>query len=272
MKRPGTDASTLEWARYYLRHGWKPVPVPKRQKHPHLKNWPKLRLKDNDLPKNFRNGSNIGLLLGAPSRGLGDVDLDSPEAVALAPTFLPNTDMIHGRIGKRESHWWYKGSSDLRYEKFSDVDGKTLLELRSRTGYQTLVPPSVHPSGEKLVWSRKGKPARVDGERLRGAVTKLASCALVARHWPEIGTRNETALALAGFLLKRGISENHAKVFIVNAATTAKDEELQKREQSVRDTAEKSQLGKRLPRGQHSQTCFAGMAKRLLTNYGSGSG
>ena len=44
----------------------------------------------------------------------------------------------------------------------SDVDGNpgtTLIELRS-TGQQTVIPPSVHPSGELLVWADKRDPAR----------------------------------------------------------------------------------------------------------------
>lgn len=47
----------------------------------------------------------LGILLGTPSGGLLDVDLDAREAVALAETFLPNTACRFGRAGKQNSHW-----------------------------------------------------------------------------------------------------------------------------------------------------------------------
>src|SRR5439155_610100 len=83
-------------------------------------------------------------LLGEPSGGLVDVDLDCEEAEALAGDFLPHTGMIHGRPGRERSHWWYRVEEppDKASERFTDVDGAMLLELRS-TGGQTVVPPSL---------------------------------------------------------------------------------------------------------------------------------
>src|SRR5882724_3884070 len=79
--RPGQGGTlgmtALTAALDYLRRGWQPIPVPHRSKKPALKGWPDLRLTAADLARHF-NGqpSNLGILLGEPSGGLVDADLD----------------------------------------------------------------------------------------------------------------------------------------------------------------------------------------------------
>ena len=100
--------TTLDAAHAYLdRYGWHSIPVPHRKKRPILEGWQNLRLSEEDLPSYF-NGHprNIGVLLGEPSGGLLDVDLDCPEAIQLAPYFLPET-LTFGRESKLRSHWLY---------------------------------------------------------------------------------------------------------------------------------------------------------------------
>lgn len=53
MMSPGLDAGILEWARYYIHRGWCVVPIPPGQKKPHIKNWPKLRISESEIPKYF---------------------------------------------------------------------------------------------------------------------------------------------------------------------------------------------------------------------------
>jgi hypothetical protein len=100
-----------------------------------------------------------------------DVDLDCPEAVAVADAFLPRTGMISGRPGNPRSYRWYVApdaeTGKWRAPKSGGEKGKVLLELRS-TGQQTIVPLSVHPSGERLEWHAGLHPAEVDAEDLRG--------------------------------------------------------------------------------------------------------
>ena len=137
----------LESARTYLARGYAVIPVPARKKIPVLKGWTDLRLSANDLPAHFNGTGNIGVLLGEPSGWLVDVDLDCEEAVALAPKFLPPTGAMSGRPGKPASHWWYI-CEGIKTRKHQDpVSKKMIVELRS-TGAQTVVGPSIHPSGE----------------------------------------------------------------------------------------------------------------------------
>ena len=176
--------------------------------------------------------------LGKPSGGLIDIDLDAPEAVKVAAQFLPATDMVHGREGKPSSHLWYRIENAPPPMKFIDVDGGCLLEIRS-TGQQTLVPPSVHPSGERLWWTGRGSPKKVEAQELVRAATEAAACSLVARHWPETGTRNDAALALAGVLMRAGWPIDKGTEFLVAAARAAGDEEWKSRGQAVVATADK---------------------------------
>jgi len=100
---------TLRYARKYARWGWSVIPIPAKEKAPHLKNWQKLRLKKSDLADYFSGGGNIGVLLGAPSEDTLDVDLDCDQSISLAPAYLPETGRIHGRKSKPRSHWHYRG-------------------------------------------------------------------------------------------------------------------------------------------------------------------
>src|SRR5262249_51817258 len=146
------------WAQHYLGRGWACVPVPRGKKAPTIKEWQKLRLTGADVARYFSPEGNIGLLLGDPSGGLVDIDLDAPEALQLADDFLPPTLRVHGRSGKPRSHRWYVVTGPAKTERFRDLDGPSLLELRS-TGGQTLTPPSIPPSGEVLAWEAEGNPA-----------------------------------------------------------------------------------------------------------------
>ena len=69
----------LDTARAYIRRGRAVVPIPHRATAPVLKGWLDLRITEADAPRYF-NGApqNIGVILGPPSGGLVDADLDVP--------------------------------------------------------------------------------------------------------------------------------------------------------------------------------------------------
>jgi hypothetical protein len=69
----------LDTARSYPRRGRAVVPIPPRRKGPVLQGWQDLRITEADAHL-YCDGQaqNIGVLLGALSGGLADVDLDVP--------------------------------------------------------------------------------------------------------------------------------------------------------------------------------------------------
>ncbi|MEP7037976.1 MAG: AAA family ATPase, partial [Acidobacteriota bacterium] len=246
----------LDTAKNYLRRGWQPIPIPHRSKNPNSLNWQKQNFVEADLPKHF-NGKpqNIGVLLGASSNGLTDIDLDSPEAVKIADYFLPETEAEFGRAGKPRSHRLYycKGAS---FEKFnnpfltnskdeSERKGACIVELRTGDGLQTVFPGSTHESGESIEWHRSGEPFQVDAQSLRRAVARLASACLISTFWRE-GKRNDLHLPLIGALLRNGFDVSETKNFIRAVCAAANDEETADRLKAVDAAARKLKSGEKV--------------------------
>lgn len=234
-------------ARELLEQEIQPTPLAPRSKKPVLTDWPNLRLELPDIGRLFANGSNIGMLDGKPSGGLGDVDLDCDEARSLAEFYLPATEAVFGRDSAPRAHRLYRcNPPDFRTVQFADPtvadkDKAMLVELRG-TGSQTMAPPSIHPSGEQVEWSSRGEPARVPYDDLLVLVKKVAAGALLARYWSK-GERNKAALALAGALLRAGWGEQDVDRFVFQVARAARDEEASARRASVRSTSEKYTKG-----------------------------
>src|SRR5204863_5267918 len=113
----------------YIGRGWALIPVPLGRKAPRIRRWRHLRIGPDDVPRYF-NGRpiNIGVLLGEPSGGLADIDLDCPEALTLADRFLPATGLIFGRPTKPRSHRLYF-VPDAKSARFADPLGRMFLEL-----------------------------------------------------------------------------------------------------------------------------------------------
>lgn len=216
----------------YVTEGYAVVPIPGREKGPRIPGWQHLRLGLADLPRYFSNGANIGWLLGGASpRKATDVDLDAAEARALAGAFLPPTQRVSGRPSSPASHWFYEADPLVGPKQFHDPvrvrdqqPDTMLVELRS-TGQQTVVPPSVHPSGEPIEWSNAGPPEIVHGQYLQQCVSRLAAAALLARYWPGKGSRHYTAMAVAGMLARNGWEEQDTTDFLTAVTRVARDPE-----------------------------------------------
>jgi hypothetical protein len=232
----------LAAAAAYLQLGWLPIPVGFRTKIPPLDDWETLRPTTDRLTQLFPPGQeqNVGLLLGTPSGGLVDVDLDVEEAVVASRFLLPKTPLRHGRPGNPHSHFWYRLADPPAKAQtaFKDADGTMLLEVRS-TGRQTVVPPSVHEDGGQLTWESWGQPTVLAADQLLAAAGTVAAAALLARHWPGEGGRQDAALALAGGLLRAGWAVETSERFLEAVATAAGDEEVRMRIDTVARTKEK---------------------------------
>jgi putative DNA primase/helicase len=206
INQPKTE-DTREAARRYLRAGLAAIPVPPGTKNPNRRAWQTERWTLEDVPRVWADGENVGVLTGEPSGWVVDVDLDCPEAVKIAGRFLPPT-LTSGRDSVPDSHWWYR-CQGLRSQVFEDLrtgerEPDKVMEIRS-TGQQTLVAPSRHPEGDRYRWSGSGlEMAEVETRDLLRECRMLATAALVARVLPR-GGRHRFGLALAGFLLRRGL-------------------------------------------------------------------
>src|SRR5215208_1617503 len=271
--------SSAKAAERYLKRGWSPVPLPRGKKGPQLVGWQRLRLTVEDIPKYFIGGQNIGIITGEASGWLVTVDLDCPEAVALAGRFLEPT-LTGGRESVPDGHWWYiaPGLEHREFEGISKTASEgTILELRS-TDHQTVVEPSIHPSRERYRWSRSGlEPLEIDAEDLSRAARRLAASALIACHLPESrerggrGGRYHYALSLAGYLLRHQEGPEDVEK-LLKAAWDAKGwhgiERHRKSsyagiERAVRDTARKLRRGDPTTGGRALEGMVQGLPRKI---------
>ena len=234
-------AAVVHAAVTFIRRGWRVVPIVPGTKKCTLPDWPSQRIAEAEVEGAFGDGSGLGILLGEPSGELVDVDLDDVTAVGLAHHFLPQTGLVHGRPGKPRSHYYYIAGG-VKTVRFKDTAGRTIVELRG-TGCQTVVPPSLHPSGEAHRWEEDGEPANVPADELFARVRALAVCGLLAQHWPAQGSRHDAALAAGGYLLRRGIPEEMVIRIVGLAARRAGDDQVADRKRAVVDSAASIERG-----------------------------
>jgi hypothetical protein len=209
-------STPLDFALWYIQQHFFITPVHPGTKKPIPTGWPKLRLTPNDLPHHFRGTPNIGIILG-DEYGTADADLDCIEAIVTGQMLLPATGMIYGRSSAPRSHYIFRCDPAVLSEKYldplePDKDKATVAELRCLSkdgdeGMQSVVPPSIHPSGEDYRFENGGnaQPANIDAPVLQSAVRQVAASALLSRHWPGAKSgRNAAFLALAGAAARAG--------------------------------------------------------------------
>lgn len=187
--------TALNRALEYIRAGWCPVPIPHKGKNPGAilgPKWNQVRITA-ETAKRYFNGApqNVGVLLGEPSNGLVDIDLDCSEAIALADHFLPSTRTF-GRPSKPRSHWEYRLETPGSTKQFTDGPQGMIVEYRS-TGGQTVFPGSTHESGEPITWTDDSPIVTVDADELRRRVAQLAVAVLLVR----AGIPEQEAITLA---------------------------------------------------------------------------
>lgn len=182
----GPKALPVAMALLYREMGIIPVRLAYRDKRPTETGWPELE----PAPAQIAAWGvcNVGLLHGKRSRWLVGIDLDCPEAVALAPFYLPAT-WTSMRAGKAMSCCFYFAEG-VTSKKFTDDDEKTVVEIRGEastgSAHQTMAPPSIHPNGEHVEWSSEHgdsmkEPLTIDGRQLVTVACKLTRAVMFAR-------------------------------------------------------------------------------------------
>lgn len=249
----------------YISEGFSVLPIPKGSKAPDVKDWVNRTFTIED----FKEDDNIGVRLGEPSGHLTDIDLDCPQAVIAAKYLLPATERKHGRPGTGDSHYFYicEGADS---EKWCDVDGKVILEIRS-TGGQTVIPPSIHPSGEQLYWAARRTPTNVVFVALRRDARSCATGALLGRHWPATGSRHDCAKHAAGFLAARDLDLGTICNIIKAACEAAGDNESEDRVRAAADTVKTFAAGGKTTGGPNLEDAVGKEVVALLVKWYGGN-
>jgi putative DNA primase/helicase len=260
----GTEQQ-LEW---YANEGWKLVRLSRETKKPVDKDWQNRNIPHQNQVDWVARGGNVGIQVGAVSDWINAVDPDCPEAVTLAPVFLPDT--LKSQKGEEPPSLYIYRSPGLGFVKFQDLDGETIMDLkasRDGAGHQVAVEPSIHPNKGPYRWIGGFNPAaiaEVTKEELRAKVGMLAVAALISRNLPNSG-RHDLAMALSGYLLRNGVSSEDVLEMLLAAweVRNAPRDGLRDLEAIVRNT--KARIDKNEPAtgGRTLEELIPGMPSKI---------
>lgn len=247
MAQNKTGFDPTQTALYWLEKDVYTVPLQSRSKRPKGKNWPHLRLVEEDLRNGaFKPGDNIGALWGEPSAHATDVDLDMDEAIWIAEQLLPET-YTYGRTNKEYSHYIYRVAS-AKTKKWQVAELGTIVEIRS-TGSQSVIPPSRHPEGGMYYTNGDSDTefvslTRLDLERL---CDEIAVASVFLHYYPQSGSRHDFVHACTGALChQRWPAEKVKRVMgAVLTIIQEEDDEMEDRMNAVINTIEKHEAGDR---------------------------
>lgn len=136
----------------YLNKGLSVIPLAPKQKNPILSGWTKFcdqRMDAEHARMFFTSAHNIGLTLG-PASNLCAVDIDTDDPILLEQIerILPESP-VKKRGAKGYTAFYKYNGIDSKSTKTND--GTAGIDFLS-TGRQTVLPPSVHPSGVEYKW------------------------------------------------------------------------------------------------------------------------
>lgn len=163
--------------------------------------------------ESFR-GLECGVALGPRSKYLIDLDLDVPEAVDAARIYALPTGTKWGRESNRCSHYLYYCKGLKKKIVCTTEDGVVLAELRAE-GDQTMVPGSMHPSGELVEYETGYDKSAytVEADAAIESLYYISAVAYLRRRWPKAGNRHHALLALAGLLARNDWNEDEIETF-----------------------------------------------------------
>lgn len=231
----GHDAQIFAATKDYIDRGWSVLPFDRTDGICHLSKEQATDFKCSvgDVEQKFY-GFDVGIDVAAS--GLVDLDVDCAEAVPFINWLLPKTTTM-GRPAKPVSHLLFKTADDIKYGKFTDIDGKELLAIMPNL--RLALPPSPHrKTGTPLGWTVDCDPAKVP-DAFNEIVGQIAALSLITRLWPGSGNHHNATLALAGTLVRAHwplAKAGHAITLIANATGDPKVEE---RLEEVKSTYER---------------------------------
>jgi|SRR5215210_2073263 len=162
MEATNTTYSAEQLLSWYADAGLKTVRVSRARKKNVDTAWQEREIPLEDVVAWVSRGGNIGIQVGEVSNWACGVDPDCPEAVRLAPKFLPDT--LTSRKGSQPASLYVYRSPGLGFAQFKDLDGETIMDLKASNngaGHQIVVEPSEHPDKGPYVWDGGFNPAAI---------------------------------------------------------------------------------------------------------------
>lgn len=204
---------TIAIVNEYVDSGWSVLPVKPEEKRPYMTNWlqyTKTRATKQTVNNWFSNlaGAGVGVVTGRVSNMVVlDIESDCPYPIEDLLKRYPT--QMYSRTGSGGYHLFYQYPTNVprvanRVGIFERAD------LRADGGFIVL-PPTVHPSGGRYEWIKRGAPGTFPVALLdlrsqpkvqdEGWITE-------ALRGVSEGGRNDTCARLAGYFFKKGINHD----------------------------------------------------------------
>lgn len=272
-KIPSRKIDSAKVARSWLDLGIQPVPIKRRSKKPKDgKGWNKLQVTNETIPQFFRRGDNIGGLWGKPSGWIIDVDLDWDEASLAAPRLFPET-FVYGRRKRPGTHYLYRVEGVQGSKRYDSGQGdsakRTVISEIRATGAQSVLPPSVHPDGDRYEINHDVDVKTLTVKNLEQLVNQVSAAALFARFYPHGGGRHDYMHAVAGALLWEGWDEDKVRKFCraVLDAVEKKEDDRPQRERTIENTIIHFREGNRIAGWRSLSQWMHGEDLRLIKSW-----
>jgi len=210
------------------------IPVPLQSKAPTIEGWPEKEFTIND----FSYETNVGLVLG----NLVDVDVEISSLGEIINLFLDSScKAIISRGGKKYSHFIFATKNGETTKTIQwKFDNKLLVEIRTGK-QQTIIPPSIHPSGEELKWLNDSFDiTEIEFNSLVRSINLATITYALSLMWIK-GYRQNLALYASGWLLKLGYTIEEVERVINVLGHLTQDEEIRQRVSTVKSTYKKLQ-------------------------------
>jgi hypothetical protein len=210
----------MEAALKYVRRGWSVIPVRRSDKMPLVK-WREFqnRIPTEDEVREWWTtypNANVALITGGVSKTVV-LDIDTRKGADPEQVWQQHPTALVAESGGGGAHLFYQTNGHRIRTGNSTRD----IEVKGE-GANVTLPPSIHPSGKRYRWLRKGAPAPFPDEIHAGpAVANNGSgnpegwVSDLLKGVPE-NYRNDSATRLAGYYLRTGMPADIIKQTLVN--------------------------------------------------------
>ena len=208
-----------------------------------------------EITGNIATGNNVGMMIG---KGEVDVDLDWPEAQIIWHSFVAQKKSLQWGRHDRITHHVYRCDlgKPMNFElpnvpgapEMKGAHGRMILQLRTSTDgepYHVMIPPSVHPDGDKLEGLVSPlEDLAVEDLLLTAEVT--AGLSALARFYPSQGNRDEVMLGLVGIMVRGGWDQKRIETWAQRFCRMVRDDEVEMRVAKAQQAFKRLAAGKTL--------------------------
>ena len=200
-----------DYAIEYVDSGWSILPVKPEEKRPYMMNWLQYTHSraTREMVENWfksLSGAGIGVVTGKISN-MVVLDVENYCKIPIEELLKTYPTQMYSKTGSGGYHLFYQYPTGI-----SKVSNRVGIfegaDLRADGGFIVL-PPTVHPSGSKYEWVKRGMPGTFPKALLElESQPKVQSEGWIteALRGASEGGRNDTCARLAGYFFKKGLN------------------------------------------------------------------